>query len=67
MGQVTIFLDDDTEKLMQAAAQSAGVSKSKWIADWPAHVRDLAGAWPDFPLAEEIRDGKVKDSKREKH
>ncbi|MSQ60416.1 MAG: CopG family transcriptional regulator [Betaproteobacteria bacterium] len=75
MGQVTIYLDDETEKLMQAAVQSAGISKSKWIADlirrravadWPEHVRDLAGAWPDFPLAEEIRASGAKDSKRGK-
>jgi hypothetical protein len=75
MGQVTIYLDEDTAKLMEAAANSAGISKSKWVAelirakasqDWPAFVRELAGAWPDMPLAEEIRSGQRKDAKRER-
>lgn len=33
MGQVTIYIDDETEKLMEAAAKSAGMSKSKWVAE----------------------------------
>jgi hypothetical protein len=74
MGQVTIYLDDETEKLVQVAAKSAGVSKSKWIAglirerasnDWPAFVRNLAGAWADFPTLAQIRDGQAEDSARE--
>ena len=75
MGQVTIYLDDSTEKLVDAAATSAGVSKSKWVSDlirdraateWPAFVRALAGAWPEFPLAEEIRAGQPADAPRER-
>lgn len=74
MGQVTIYLDEDTQRRMESAVQSAGISKSKWISDlirrstseeWPQEVRDLAGAWPDFPRADEIRRAKGKDSKRE--
>jgi len=74
MGQVTIYLDEDTEKLMEAAANSAGISKSKWVAelirakasqDWPAFVRELAGAWTDIPTIEDIRSTHARDAKRE--
>jgi hypothetical protein len=73
MGQVTIYLDDETEKTVRAAAESAGVSVSKWIAEriqrnarteWPNAVRELAGAWPDLPSAEQIRRRPTKDIKR---
>lgn len=73
MGQVTIYLDDDTEKAARAAADSDGVSLSKWIAqriqkgagaEWPAAVRELAGAWPDLPSAEQIRRPSSKDAAR---
>jgi len=49
--------------------KKSGVSKSKWIADWikqktasawPEHISGLAGAWKDFPTAEEIRFVKTK-------
>jgi hypothetical protein len=73
MGQVTIYLDDETEKRVRHAAESAGVSVSKWIAqriqkdartEWPTSVRELAGAWPDLPSAEQIRRHSTKDVKR---
>ena len=75
MGQVTIYIDDETEKKMIASARDAKISKSKWITDvirekvateWPLSVRELAGAWEDFPSNEEIRSGAGKDVKREK-
>ena len=64
MGQVTIYLEDDTEKKMAAAARAEQMSKSKWVArlieakvasEWPESVVQLAGAWKDLPLAEEGR------------
>lgn len=73
MGQVTIYLDENTEQAMRTAAQSAKVSQSKWIAqliqekagqEWPEEVIALAGAWSDFPTAEEIRKPHPKDIKR---
>jgi hypothetical protein len=72
---VTIYIDDETEKKMIASARDANVSKSKWITnvirekvatEWPLPVRELAGAWDDFPCGEEIRSGAGKDVKREK-
>jgi len=74
MGQVTIYLDDETERKMRAAAEARNLSKSKWIAElirrtlrseWPPSIHSLAGAWPDFPTAEEIRRGNAGDVERE--
>jgi hypothetical protein len=74
MGQVTIYLDDETERRARAAAQAEGVSLSKWVAErvqrgahaeWPAAVRALAGAWTDLPSAEEIRQRAGGDVARE--
>jgi len=75
MGQVTIYIDGETEKRMIASARAAKVSKSKWITDlvrekvareWPPMVRELAGAWEDFPSAEELRSEAGNDVEREK-
>jgi len=74
MGQVTIYLDDRTEAEMNSAVKAAGISKSKWVArvihekagsEWPESVAQLAGAWPDFPTAEEIRQAAGDDASRE--
>ena len=73
MGQVTIYLDDETEGRARAAAQSRGVSLSKWVAErvrqsalteWPEYVRDLAGAWRDLPSAQQLRKLRGRDAKR---
>jgi len=32
MGQVTIYLDDENEKRLKAAAKAAGVPVSRWVA-----------------------------------
>ena len=74
MGQVTIYLDDKTEKKMNNMVKKSGVSKSKWIAElirektastWPENVSRLAGAWKDLPEAEEIRQVMGPDIDRE--
>jgi hypothetical protein len=75
MAQITIYLDDDTSALIKAAVKQAGVSQSQWIAEavrqrvrkeWPASVRALAGAWRDFPTAEQIRKRQAPDTLRER-
>jgi hypothetical protein len=75
MGQVTIYLDEETEKKARAAARADGVSLSKWVAkrlerraqsEWPAFVRELAGAWPDLPESGRIRKPRRKDLPRER-
>lgn len=75
MGQVTIYLDPDTEAKMRAAAKSTGMSQSKWVAkliqektanSWPNFVHELAGAWgDDMPSTEEIRENIGQDIPRE--
>ena len=74
MSQLTIYLDEDTERRLRAAADSQGVSLSRWVASlirektedsWPQAVLDLAGAWPDFPTTEELRANPRPDSPRE--
>jgi predicted transcriptional regulator len=74
MAQVTIYLDDETERRMKCAAEEAGVSRSRWVAEairektaaeWPLAVRRLAGAWEDFPEVEELRAGLGEDARRE--
>lgn len=75
MAQVTLYLDEDTAEQMRRAAKASGLSQSRWLAelvrqasarDWPVAVRELAGAWKDFPTAEELRRRVGRDAKREK-
>lgn len=74
MGQVTIYLEDEIEKKMNAAVKSAQISKSKWIAqlvqekvanDWPQSIVDMAGSWSDFPSIDDIRATHTEDVPRE--
>ena len=74
MGQVTIYLEDDIEEKMSAAAKAEHISKSKWVAslikakvasEWPESIARLAGAWEDLPLAEEDREKLGQDAERE--
>lgn len=62
MGKITVYLDKETERAMKAAAQAAGISPNRWLAElirektglqWPPSVAKLAGAWKDLPEAEE--------------
>ena len=74
MGQVTIYLEDEIENKMKKAAESAHLSKSKWIArlilekvsdEWPQSIVEIAGSWSDFPTTEDLRNKPGVDSKRE--
>jgi hypothetical protein len=75
MGQVTIYLDGETEARARAAARAEGVPLSRWIAgrlrhraagEWPSAIRQLAGAWPDLPSAEEVRASAAADIQRDR-
>jgi hypothetical protein len=75
MAHLTIYLTDDVEQQVRKAAKAAKVSTSKWVADrvvksvetsWPAEFRALAGAFPDFPDAVELRKGYGEDVPRER-
>jgi hypothetical protein len=59
MSQITLYLDDATQALVDRAAQASGLSKSRWVAEairkqaaeaWPADWLALAGQFPDFPV-----------------
>ncbi len=61
MSQITLYLDDETQALVDQAAAANGVSKSRWVADlirkhaaheWPKDCLALAGQFADFPLRE---------------
>lgn len=74
MGQVTLYLDAETEAKMKVAAKAAGLSQSKWVAsliqekvanEWPESMRALAGAWADLPVVEAIRACAGEDVPRE--
>jgi hypothetical protein len=62
MSQITLYLDEATQALVEQAAQANGVSKSRWVAEiirkyaaheWPGACLALAGSFADFPLREE--------------
>ncbi len=63
MAQLTIELENDVLSKVRATAEACGMSDSEFISEmlrarsrdeWPQYVRDLAGAWPDFPEIDEI-------------
>jgi type II secretory pathway component PulK len=74
MGQLTLYLDQEFAEKVRQAANSEGVSQSQWVArlieeklatSWSEQVRQLAGAWPDLPEAEELRRSRGEDIARE--
>ena len=59
MPQITLYLDDATQALVDQAAKANGISKSRWVAEairryaaheWPQGFLNLACSFPDFPL-----------------
>ena len=74
MGQVTLYLDDETESRLKAAAKEARLSVSRWVCnlirqktsrEWPQEIAGLVGAWADLPSAEELRRDVPDDAPRE--
>jgi hypothetical protein len=62
MSQITLYLDDDTQALVEQAAAADGVSKSRWVAEiirkhaaheWPRNCLAAAGQFADFPLRDD--------------
>jgi hypothetical protein len=62
MSEITLYLDDTTQALVEQAAKSNGLSKSRWVAEvirkyaaheWPQDCLALAGCFADVPLREE--------------
>ena len=61
MSQVTLYLDDETDRALSDAASRSGMSRSRWVSQlirrhaqdkWPQECLNLAGAFPDFPLSD---------------
>lgn len=57
MGQISLYLDDETEQLLRSRAKAEGLSQSQWVArelkaaaarTLPADVLALAGSWRDL-------------------
>ncbi|MFW6344214.1 MAG: CopG family transcriptional regulator [Sediminispirochaetaceae bacterium] len=74
MGQITIYLDDETERKMKRVVRAQHVSQSRWVAElirsrlrerWPESVREIPGSWKDAPTAEELRGDLGADYTRE--
>ena len=76
MGQITIYLDDETERLVKRHVKGSGESTSKWIceavrqrarSEWPVDILSLFGSWKDvdFPDPDELRKGYGADVPRE--
>jgi len=74
MRQITIYIEDDLETKIRTVAKSMHLSQQIWItrvlqekvqSQWPNSVKRLAGAWEDFPMAEELRYIDHSDSRRE--
>jgi hypothetical protein len=64
MTQLTIDLDDETARRLASVAAQSHMQAGDWVAslvrarvcgEWPNDVRQLAGAWPDFPETSELR------------
>lgn len=74
MSQITIYLDQNTEMMMRKFVKKMGSSLSQWLTGlikkelvslWPESVKKLAGACPNFPSVQEIRNTFGADVKRE--
>lgn len=73
MSQITLYLDEATQALVDQAAQANGISKSRWVAEiirkyaaheWPQDCLALAGRFSDFPLHEESPSTLTSDAPR---
>lgn len=73
MSQITLYLDEETQELVERSAKAQGVSKSRWVADiirkhageaWPQDCLALAGSFPDFPLRELPAEPSAEDAAR---
>jgi hypothetical protein len=73
MSQITLYLDEATQALVEQAAKANGMSKSRWVSEiirkyadqeWPQDCLDLAGRFGDFPLHNESSSPKTLDTER---
>ena len=74
MSQVTIYLDEQTDKKLRQTVDKSGLSKSQWITrlikektatEWPEAVREMVGEWQEVSEQDEIRATAGEDLPRE--
>jgi hypothetical protein len=75
MGQITIYLDSNSEKILRRSAKQKKLSVSKYvrilvreknISEWPEEIIDSVGTWSDYPMVTELRAGYGDDMQRNK-
>jgi hypothetical protein len=73
VSQVTLYLDAEAQRALEAGAKKSGLSKSRFVAElvlkansavWPSEIKNLAGKFPDFPLRDEAAQHKGRDAHR---
>jgi hypothetical protein len=73
MSQITLYLDEATQALVEQAAAASGMSKSRWVADiirkhaaheWPRECLASAGQFADFPLLADAQTAPAPDTPR---
>ena len=64
MTQLVLELDAETVSKVQEAAKREGLTRDEWLVrliegrlrgSWPDSVKQLSGAWPDFPEVETLK------------
>ena len=74
MTQLVLELDTETALKVQEAAERAGLTRDEWLVKliegqvggrWPDPVKQLSGAWPDFPEVKSLREQQQEDVPRE--
>ena len=75
MARLKVYLPQGVEDKIRHVADAEGMSISRWVTrkvlelvdqTWPREFRELAGAFPEFPGAEEFRESYRGDVAREK-
>lgn len=71
---LVLELDAETVSKVEEAADRAGLTRDEWLVkliegqlgeNWPPSVRQLSGAWPDFPEVKTLREQGPEDVPRE--
>ena len=75
MGQLTIYLDNNSEKILRRRAKEKKLSVSKYVSilvweksvsEWPEELIGSAGTWHDYPRVAELRADYGEDIPRDK-
>ena len=73
MGQITIYLDTQSEQMLRSRAKQKKISVSKYVrllvreksaTEWPEKIISSAGTWEDYPAVADIRGDYGEDIRR---